>query len=139
MAATQATSGSVGWRTMRWIRSVRDRPRWVQVLPPSRERFPLAGSHPDDLGRRLEDGHGADGGHRLVVEDRLPGQAAVHRLPDAAGGRPHVDDVGVGDHRVHGGHPAAHAGGADGSRFHAGQQVRIDGGGGEAGRSSAQK
>ena len=32
----------------------------------------LAGSHPDDVRRLLENGHGADGVGRLLVEDRRP-------------------------------------------------------------------
>jgi hypothetical protein len=100
---------------------------------------PLAGADPDDVRGGLVDGHGADGGHRLIVEDRLPGEAAVDRLPDASGGGAHVDDFRVGGHRVHGGHPAAHAGRADGAGLHARQEIRIDGGIGSADEHSADK
>src|SRR5262249_42947549 len=43
----------------------------------------LAGADVDHVRVRRGDGQGADGRDRLVVEDRLPGEAAVGRLPDA--------------------------------------------------------
>ncbi len=73
------------------------RPMWAHVLPASdglvdpvadhvdvADGPGLAGARPDDrrVGRR--DGQGADGGDLLVVEDRLPVDAAVRGLPDAA-------------------------------------------------------
>ena len=57
----------------------------------------LAGADVDDVGIGRRDGDGADGRGRLIVEDRLPGEAAVGRLPDAAGRRGRVVD-----HRIAG-------------------------------------
>ncbi len=45
----------------------------------------LAGADVDHVRVRRRDGEGADGRDRLVVEDRLPVDAAVGRFPDAAG------------------------------------------------------
>src|SRR5262249_22167081 len=53
---------------------------------------------------RRRDSQGADGAGRLVVEDRLPDEAVVGTLPDAAVVDADVKDVGL----------ARHAGGADG-------------------------
>ncbi len=64
--------------------------------------------------------------HRLIVEDRLPGQSTVQRFPDAAGGGAQVDDVRVRDDGFHVGDPPAHAGGPDGAGPHAGQQLGVD-------------
>ena len=45
----------------------------------------LAGAHPDDVRIALEDGHVADRGGAVVIEDRGPRVAGVDRLEDAAG------------------------------------------------------
>ena len=103
-------------------------------------RVPLARAHPDDVRIGLVDGDGADRGDRLVVEDRRPGEAAVDRLPDAAGGAAGVQDVGIGLDDVDRRHAAAHGGGADRARLEAGEQIRIEaGGGGEAGGHGQQE
>ena len=88
--------------------------------------IPFAGSHPDNVGARLEHCDRADSGHRLVVEDWRPVEAAVCRFPHPAGGGPQVDDVGVGLHRFDVGDPAAHSGRTDGAGLHSGEEFRID-------------
>ncbi len=67
----------------------------------------------------------ADRVYRLIIEDRFPGEPAVPRLPDSAGGGPDVDDLRVRFHRLDVGDAAAHAGWADGAGFHARQQLGI--------------
>src|SRR5207253_2661611 len=44
----------------------------------------LAGAHVDDVGIRWRNGDIADRAGRLIVEDGLPGRAAVGRLEDPA-------------------------------------------------------
>ena len=90
-------------------------------------RVAFAGAHPDDVRVAPEDRDGADRRHRLVVEDRLEGQAAVGRLPDAAGRAPDVDHLGVRFHRRDGDDAAAHRRRSDRARLHPRQQGGIDG------------
>ena len=51
----------------------------------------FAGANPDDFRVRRIDGDRADRLHRLAVENRLEGRAAIHRLPYAAAGRADKD------------------------------------------------
>ena len=80
-------------------------------------RVPLARAHPDDVRIGLVDGDGPDRGHRLVVEDRRPGEAAVDRLPDAARGAAGIHDVRIGLDDVERRQAAAHGGRADRARL----------------------
>ena len=50
----------------------------------------LSRADPDDVGIRGVDRHAADRVRRLPVEERRPGGASVHRLPDPAGADRHV-------------------------------------------------
>ena len=61
-------------------------------------RVLLAGADVDDVGIRRRQRDLADRQHVLVVEDRLPGRAAVDGLPDAAVGAGHVEDERVAGH-----------------------------------------
>ena len=64
---------------------------------------------------RIARGQGqiTDRGYRLIIENRLEGQAAVFRFPHTTRGRPHVDDIGIARHALHIGNPATHIDGAD--------------------------
>ena len=90
----------------------------------------LAGADPDDIRAGLVDRHGADRSVVLIIEDRIPGQAAVRGLPDTTGGGPHIDRVGIRDYGVNGRDTAAGSGRADGPRLHASQEFGVDGGAG---------
>src|SRR6185503_9567836 len=68
-----------------------------------------------------------DGGDRLVVEHRFPGDAAVLRFPDAARGGRGVVDERVSRHAGHARH-AASAGGTDQPEFHPLELLRPLGG-----------
>ncbi len=91
-------------------------------------QVPLAGAHPDDVRVPLEDGDGADRVHRLVVEDRQPGEAAVPRLPDAARGGPDVDRLRIGLDPFDRRDPAAHRRRPDRAGPHPGQPIGVEGG-----------
>src|SRR5262249_13289097 len=84
----------------------------------------LARADVDDVGVGRGHGDGAEGGNGLVVEDGLPGQAAVGGLPQAAAGC--GGDVGVrvaGD--AHGATDAAAGGRADGAEFEVFERASI--------------
>ena len=59
----------------------------------------------------------ADRGVRLVVEDGLPGVAAVDGLEDSAGGGADIDDARVGFDHGEVVDAAAHGGGSDTAEF----------------------
>ncbi len=83
----------------------------------------LAGADVDDVGVGGGNGDGADGLHRLGVEDRVPGAAGVVGLPHPAAHRAEVEGVGLAGHARHrDGTAAAH--GADVAPVQAGQQGR---------------
>src|SRR5262249_5325776 len=71
---------------------------------------PLAGTDVDH--GRVGGGHGdgSDGGDGLVVEDRLPGAAAVLGLPDAAGGGGRIVDQRIAGHTARAADSAARCG-----------------------------
>lgn len=73
----------------------------------------LARPYPYDGRVGLLDRHRPDILRRQRIAHRPPGRAAVLGFPDAAGGRPDVDDLGVARHRVDSGDAAAHVGRAD--------------------------
>jgi hypothetical protein len=50
---------------------------------------------------------------RLSVEHRVPGQAGIHRLEDATGRGPHIDDVAITEYDLDVGYASAHSGGSD--------------------------
>src|SRR5262249_48228213 len=79
-------------------------------------RLVLAAAEPDDVGVLRIDDDAAERVGAVVVEDRFPGQAAVGRLPEAAGGRRDVPDAAVA--RVHGdvGDAPGRQGWADGTQ-----------------------
>src|SRR5262245_35462004 len=72
----------------------------------------LAGTNVDNIGIRRRDCDGADGARRLIVEDRLPRDAAVGRLPDTARRRADVIDRRIARHAARSAHAAA-GGGTD--------------------------
>jgi hypothetical protein len=86
----------------------------------------LARAGPDDGGIRLEHRDGPDRLDSLRVEHGLPRGAAVDRLPDAAAGAPHIEDVGIGLDAFDRRHPAARASRADGAHGEPGEAGRID-------------
>src|SRR2546430_1756104 len=57
----------------------------------------FAGAGPDDVGVRRRNRERADRGNRLVVEDRLPMDAAVSGLENTARSGAGVVDVGLAD------------------------------------------
>ena len=67
----------------------------------------LAGADVDDVGIGRGDGEGADGLGGLVVEDRLPVDAAVAGFPDAARGNGGVIGERIAGHTHRTRHPAA--------------------------------
>src|SRR5262249_52362646 len=58
-------------------------------------RLVLPCAEPDDIGVLRVEGDAADRVRAVVVEDRLPGQPAVRRLPNASGRRGNVPDAAV--------------------------------------------
>ena len=73
----------------------------------------LAGADPDHVRPAGSDRHVADGGHGFVVEDGLERHSVVDRLPEPAGTRGDVEEVGL---RLRGGErhdPAARLGRSD--------------------------
>ena len=67
-----------------------------------------AGAHVNDVGVRGSDRHRADGPDgEIVVAQIRPGDAGVLRLPDAAPGRTHVEDMRLVGNAGDGGHPPA--------------------------------
>ena len=74
----------------------------------------LSGAHPDQVRVRLVQCDVSNGAGGLVVEERRPGSAVVHGLPDPAGSgrdvedlRLRLDDCEVGDAPAHQGRPDA--------------------------------
>ena len=67
----------------------------------------LARADPHDVGVRGRQSDGADRGGGLVLEDRLPGVAAVHGLEYATGGRADVVHAGLTGDADRGGHATA--------------------------------
>src|SRR5215472_7740474 len=55
----------------------------------------LAGAGPNDVWIRRRDSNVADGGRALFIEERLPGNPVVRRLPYAARSYANVDDTGI--------------------------------------------
>src|SRR5436305_3662291 len=97
-----------------------------QVSPPSVDlKRPLAGPRPEGLGVLGVGGQGADRLH-LLVEDRLIGEAAVDRLPDAAARRPDVDGQRAVGHRLDRRDPAAGLRRPQGPRRQAAEGALVD-------------
>ncbi len=90
-------------------------------------RIPLARPHPDHvrIGRRHR--HRPDPEHRLLIEDRMPGEPPVARPPDAPRRGPDVHDGRVVQVDRHGRDPPAHSGRPDAPRLHDGEVGRSDG------------
>ena len=65
------------------------------VLPIGLPVVGFAGSYPEDVGIGLEYRDVADRGDGISVKQRFPGGAVVNRLPQAAGGKSHVEDEGI--------------------------------------------
>src|SRR5262249_40645797 len=53
------------------------------------------GSHPNQIWIGRSQGNGADGGRCLLLKNRLPGEAAVLRDPNATSGSASIVDVGL--------------------------------------------
>ena len=77
----------------------------------------LAGADVEDRRIGGREGEVADGGIGLVVEDGLPGIAAVDGLEDSAGGGADVDDARIGFDDGEVVDASAHGGGADAAEF----------------------
>jgi hypothetical protein len=90
-------------------------------------RIAFPGADPDDVGIGLVDCHRADGGHRLVVEHRGPGQTAVVRNPHATGGGADDDVVWIGLDGVDRADAPANGGRAECPGCQAFEQIGIDG------------
>src|SRR4029077_5366836 len=69
--------------------------RLVDAISPRRATLVirLARADPYDVGIARRYGDIADRCGSLVIEDGLPGRSAVRRLPHAAGGRRHVEEL----------------------------------------------
>ncbi len=92
----------------------------------------LAGADPDDRRVALVERHGADRRDPLVVEDALPGEPAVLRPPDAAGGGADEHQVGVRLEGVDRRDATAHPRRPDRPGLHAGEQHGVEIRGGDA-------
>ena len=79
----------------------------------------LARAHPDDVGVRGIDRHAADRVRGLLVEERRPGGAGVHRLPHATGAHRHVPGARVRRVDRDVGDAPGHERGADGAELQA--------------------
>ena len=98
----------------------------------------LASADVDDtrIGRRQ--GEGADGLHRLGVEQRLPGAAGIARLPHSAIDAAEVEVFALARHAGHGQHAAA-AEGADAAPVQGIQLRRRERGGGGTSRGGGEQ
>src|SRR5207253_3021333 len=67
----------------------------------------FAGADIDDVGIRIRHGDGADGRDGLLIEERIPADAAIGGFPDASAGRAKVVGVRLARHPGHRQHAAA--------------------------------
>src|SRR6267378_4537490 len=89
----------------------------------------LAGSNIEDVGIGIRDSHAADRRGALLVEERIPRDAAVRGFPNATGHGAKVIGIRLaGD--AGDGQDASPAKGTDQAPFHAGVRFRINGRGG---------
>src|SRR6059036_1518092 len=85
----------------------------------------FAGADVNDIGIRFGDCDAADGGGGLLVEKRIPGNAAVRGFPNAAGNRAKIIGIRLARHTGHGkGAPAAK--GPDEAPLHSAVSFRVN-------------
>jgi hypothetical protein len=86
----------------------------------------FSGACVNHIGIRLGNRDGADGGGGLLVKQRIPGDAAVHGLPNSAGDRAHVIRIGLAGHAGDR-EDSSSAKWADQAPFHRAVKFRVDG------------
>src|SRR5437899_730409 len=62
----------------------------------------FAGANIDDVGIGIGDGNGPNGGGALFLEEGIPGNATIHRFPNAACDSAKIISVGLAGHARYG-------------------------------------